>query len=87
MKATFKYEYEIDANDLDEEQRTFESEGIEYLYKEGNWYYRKFELVRQQSLIKELNRMLHHSLFDFIAEDLDDKKKSEIIIEGTLTIE
>jgi hypothetical protein len=87
MKATFKYEYQIDANDLDEEQRTFELEGNEYLYKEGNWYYRKFELVKQQSVIKELNKLLEFYLKDCINADLNIVQIYHVLEEGILTIE
>jgi hypothetical protein len=87
MKATFKYEYQVDANDLDEEQRTFTVEGNTYIYNNGKWFDREGLEIKQDSLLATLNEDLALSLEDWLFDELEDLTFDDIIHNGDLTFE
>jgi hypothetical protein len=87
MKATFRYEYQVDANDLDEEQRTFTVEGNTYVYNNGKWFDREGLEIKQDSLLATLNEDLALSLEDCLFDELEDLTFDDIIHNGDLTFE
>lgn len=87
MKATFRYEHQVNTNDLDVEERTFLIKGNSYVYENGKWFDIEGLEVINNSLLAELGECLADSLQNWLFDELEETSMHTVIEYGDLTFE